>query len=521
MEHLLNEISARLELARKSSRWAGRCPECGGSSTTDRFSLYDTGSYRCFSCGIKGDIISWLRTYEGKTCPEAHQLAGQSCRIASSCPVAGKCRLGDGTTHRNHTPGPRALTPRPEPRAQGLGISRPNTPAQLWQRWAEALVTEAAATLARTPAALAWLAARGIDQAAATRFRLGWRPRNTKADRAANGIPPREGKPELWVPAGLVIPIYPDPASPDPGAIHRVRIRRPASERTRFLPKRKYEWIEGSGKSVMVIRPTVTPSRGTVVVEAELDAEAIAVAHPQVTIIALGTVINPLPAYLLAELADPLATPVILVALDADPAEDPDGNQDTKLGAGPKAVAAWLAQFRTARYWPTPAGKDAGDYAKDHQGDLAAWIDAGLPPAPVRPTITPQPPKQAAPVAPPRQDLAPTPDRDQQGGEGEEVQILHLRDGREILLTDDQPTWQRLTDQGRPVFTRHELARLVAAAEACQDPAEAKTLADAALLAKQTFGGYIHHGGPATPDPVEPAAQQPRPTTLNQRRITT
>jgi len=86
-------------------------------------------------------------------------------------------------------------------------------------------------------------------------------------------------------------------------------------------------------------------------------------------VLAIGTVKGPLPEGLLQELAE---LPVILVALDAD-----DG-KNKKPGAGQQAVATWLKQFRHAKYWPVPAGKDPGEYVKEHQGDIAAWVESGL-----------------------------------------------------------------------------------------------------------------------------------------------
>jgi hypothetical protein len=251
------------------------------------------------------------------------------------------------------------------------------------------LVAKARASLAREPEEIAWLASRGICPQTADRMQLGWLAHDLRVDRRTLGLPADADKDRLWVPGGLVIPIF-SPA----GDVLRLRIRRPPAARERFLPDRKYVWIKGSGNLPMVLRPTV-PVRGAVIVEAELDAMAVAAAHPGVMVVALGTVAGGVDSALSAELAK---CPVILVALDADQ------GKDGQLGAGPAAVKRWRASFRQARFWPMPAGKDPGDFVRDHGGDLCQWVESGLPPV-------------CAP-APPRQDDSFSPERHSAGDGG-------------------------------------------------------------------------------------------------------
>jgi len=361
MQAIISAIAEQYSLKKNGGRYIGACPECGGSANSDRFRLYADGGFRCFSCGFKGDIITWLRKKEGKSCPDAHEYAGIPCR-AASCHVRGTCRLGDGSGKRAMRQ-PRSCKPLEQPGQSGLPLTSVKSPKALWRTWAEELAEKAMAELMTNQKALDWLASRGISAAAADRFGLGWLGHDRKVKRDAIGLPPKDGKPELWVPGGLVVAIW------DENTIHRLRIRRTDEDRGRFLPALKYVWLEGSGTEPLIIRPA-GKIRGAVIVESELDAYAVAAAHDQVMVIALGTVGAGLPPELRREVA---LIPTILVALDAD---SDQGNKPNS-GAGPAAVKKWLATFRQARFWPVPNGKDPGEYAQ-HGGNIRAWIETGL-----------------------------------------------------------------------------------------------------------------------------------------------
>ena len=364
MQTIIENIAKQYGLKRGNGKYVGPCPECGGSGTSDRFNIRDDGGYKCYSCDFKGDLISWLRNKEGMSCPEAHQAIDKDC-TNTGCAVRAKCRMGDGNPSGYRRP--HSVSPVSQDQARTLPTTEVKAPKDRWQDWAVSMVAAGIQKIQAEPEVLSWLASRGIDQAAVRRFNLGWQPKNSKIDRDVVGLAPRDdGKKHLWIPDGLVIPIYDDYAM-----VHRLRIRRPPESRDRFLPDLKYVWMEGSGTAPLVIRPQATTIRGAVIVEAELDAMACAAAHPDVLIIALGTVSAGLPDQLRAELA---GLPVLLIALDADITKNSGGS-----GAGPKAIAAWTREFRQAKYWPVPEGKDPGDYAMAG-GDLHAWIEAGLPP---------------------------------------------------------------------------------------------------------------------------------------------
>lgn len=393
MSHEPADIAIRLNLRQNGGRWSGICPKCGGSAGTDRFSLYESGGFKCYACDFKGNRIKWLREMEGLTCPEAHRAAGQRCD-ATTCPVYATCSEGRGEKRDR---GPRraaSTTLAPETVASAPRVNTPTAPADLWHAWAADFCLSSARQLPAQVEVMAWLEKRGLDATTARvqYFGLGWNHRSVNIDRASIGLTPeKDGKNTLWIPAGLVIP-----TNDLTGQLQRLRIRRTDDDRARFNADLKYVWIEGSSTELMIL-PATGPCRGVMIIEAELDAMACAAAHPGVTVIALGTVNAAITPAAHAALD---AAPVILVALDADPA------RNGLFGAGPKAVANWTANWSKAKYWPTPYGKDPGEYA-EQGGDLFKWIESGLPAATRAPIETAT-----------KHENAPSPLLSQSGGAG-------------------------------------------------------------------------------------------------------
>lgn len=471
MQHIIEKIASEHNLKRRSGRWVGQCPECGGSSGSDKFNLRDDGGYKCYGCDFKGDIITWLRKKEGMSCGQAHQEAGKVCNNPS-CPVRSTCRMGDGTGRPKYRPAVVAPRAQATSRLPDTKITYPN---QRWQQWAEAMTAAGLQNIQTRQADLAWLSRRGIGADSVIRFNLGWMVHNSKIDRQRIGLGPRDdGKKHLWIPDGLIIPIFDDYAY-----IHRLRIRRPQAARDRFLPDLKYVWLEGSGTGPMIIRPESGVTRGAVIVEAELDGMAVAAAHDQVLVIALGTVRAGIPSKLHEELA---ALPVVLVCLDADP------GKDGKTGAGPQAIAAWTAGFRQAKFWPVPDGKDPGNYA-ELGGDLEGWIEAGLVPEVVSHDEILM--SGCNPMG--------GPGRPEKEGAGNEsvplVGTITVPDGRVLHITNDQPTWLQLAGAGKIVFTENELQRLQSA---CLEltAAEAEIMKSSVLDTKEVMGtAYVFRGG--------------------------
>ncbi|APG24080.1 CHC2 zinc finger domain-containing protein [Syntrophotalea acetylenica] len=340
-------------LKKKTAKeWAGPCPACGG---TDRFVVWtDRDAWYCRGCAKGGDAIEFLRMTEGLSCPDAHEALGLPCS-AACCPAREKCRLGDGK------PGaaprdPMLSTPAiKQPPRQDWQPSAATQPADAWAQKAEKLTEWAHQQLLGNEIQLDYLAARGLPAAAVRRFRLGYVPADLYRERAAWGLPAetsdRTGKPKkLWIPQGLLIPFMAD------GIIHRIRIRRHKADGT----QPRYYWLPGSGNDVVIINPS---ARAFVVVESDLDA--LAVVH------ATGDLIGGVPLGTCSARPKTHADEVlgralcILVALDVDQ-------------AGTKNWPWWRDHYARADRWPVPAGKDPGDYVKDHGGDLRAWVEAGL-----------------------------------------------------------------------------------------------------------------------------------------------
>jgi hypothetical protein len=237
-----------------------------------------------------------------------------------------------------------------------------------WRHKAGELADKAAAALLKSEKALSWLAARGIDRAAAAEFGLGLVTAE-KAEasgifrsRAAWGLPDEKSEKTgrakaLWIPRGIVIPYRVD------GQVVRLRVRRPNAD---VRPgAAKYYVVPGSRMDRTLVNAAAPV---LVVVETELDALMVAtlagVAGENVGALAMGTSHAKPDAAAHAALERAVK---ILVALDADSA-----------GAG--GAAWWRATYRQAVRWPVPSGKDPGD-AFAAGVDIAAWVRAGLPPA--------------------------------------------------------------------------------------------------------------------------------------------
>ena len=479
MQEIVDRIVQSANLRRRGRRFVGACPVCGGSEKSDRFVLHQDGGYKCYGCGIKGDVITWLRKQEGMSCGQAHEAAGKPC-TNFSCPGRARCRMGDGKTVGGHGVSSRILRRRRamkscDDQAPGLSISDRSMPSPSWLSWATGLQRVAARELMRNHDELAWLAGRGIGQEAARRFGLGWLASNTKVDRSAIGLPRRDdGKTRLWVPAGLLIPISTE------SGLHRLRVRRTPAERDRFLPDLKYVWIEGSGTGPMQIEPSSGRARGAVIVEAELDAMAIAAAHHDVMVVALGSV----SAGIDTSLSDRLsAMPVILVSLDADqPAAG-------KPAAGPRAVAAWRERYRQARFWPVPSGKDPGEYHAAG-GNLRDWIEAGLPPVVGHDSVSSGCNDRGGGMGA-VQNNGQAGEKETNGPVWYEIDVA----GRAVCLTDDRDQWLRLASSGRVVFSANELKRLGQACAALSED-EAVVLRERVMDMKEVMGtAYIYRGG--------------------------
>ena len=129
MSVLVADIAFRHSLRRGSGRWSGPCPKCGGSARSDKFVIKEDGGFKCYACDFKGDIVTWLREMEGKSCAEAHEIAGLPC-LSHTCAVRGTCRFGDGSGRRS-VPSRRSVAP-PQTQVHSLPVCSGTSPLPQW-----------------------------------------------------------------------------------------------------------------------------------------------------------------------------------------------------------------------------------------------------------------------------------------------------------------------------------------------------------------------------------------------------
>jgi len=255
---------------------------------------------------------------------------------------------------------------------------RPGLPPVIGQQHAAELVDWAHRQLLANAEQLAYLAGRGITEESVRRFHLGWcpgehgkdiyRPRESwglPTEMKDDGVTPKK----LWIPRGLVIPVY----APAEGTANpvRLRIRRP-KEHLREGDS-KYIVVPGSTRHTLVTDPD---ARAFVIVEAELDAMLISQSVGNLAGgIALGSLAHKPDANTDQMLTKALA---VLVALDFEPPTDADA--DPKKAAKLRRIYGWWTErYPRAERWPVPVGKDPGD-AYMAGCDIGVWVTAGLPP---------------------------------------------------------------------------------------------------------------------------------------------
>ena len=352
--------------------YASACPVCGGN---DRFRVWpekkDGGAWWCRAEDKGGDAISLLMHAKGMSFKEACAHLGRQMKAK-----------------------PRARTPQ-QPRKAAVEFKPRETasPAELWQQKAAEFVEASHAVLLKTPDQLDWLAARGITEETARRFKLGWNAADIWRAKPTWGV--EDNGKKLWLPVGLIIPYHAD------GRIHRVRVRRPEGDP-------RYYIVPGSGAAPMMICPEQVIPRGVgawIVVESELDAILIAQdAGDIICVASLGSCFTKPDGSLYDALR---RADHIINALDFD-------------AAGLKASPWWAEHFPQAERWPVPRGKDPGDYRKEG-GDIRAWIIAGLPYG-LRPSPSPQsPPVKGGEVETAKTGI-PSPSTGEGRGEGVNVE---------------------------------------------------------------------------------------------------
>ncbi len=298
--------------------YAGPCPWCGGR---DRFRAWpESGRWWCRQCGRQGDVIQYLRDMRGMTFKDAVKLVGKD-------PDQGTMRQGNRKA---------------EPRKSSI----PPTP---WKERATRFMEGARETLT---GAMPFLKARGITRKTAEAAGLGWNPRDVYERREIWGLPGERRKDgrqrQLWLPAGLVIPLIRD------RRVLRVRIRRPEGDP-------RYVVVSGSYMGPML---WTTQIRLAVIVESELDGLLIRQeAGDKMNVVALGSAQTRPDEATVALLRE---MDILLIALDFDEA------------GGKEAWRWWRKAYpETVVRWPVPEGKDPGDYFKSG-GSIRAWLSAGF-----------------------------------------------------------------------------------------------------------------------------------------------
>ena len=304
----------------------------------------------CHSCQGRGDIIDLFATAQDM---EQSQAFVEFMR--EHCPGALDRATGPGARYKRTPQMPEQGSTPTDWSPRDL-----HRPPQTWREKAGKVMTWGSEQLQQAPDIVEWLRKRGISEATAARFGLGWIPQDAYRERESWGVPAEHHKDgrekKLWIPRGLVIPYLRH------GELQRLRFRRFQEDQ---LPR--YYILPGSGRAPMWIQCTASrPSHeAVVVVEAELDGIML---HEQagdlVHVLALGSSsAKPNDPEVLAALDRSVS---ILLSLDFDQ-------------AGQKATAWWQERYSAAEYWPVPQGKDPGD-AYQAGVDIREWILDGLPP---------------------------------------------------------------------------------------------------------------------------------------------
>src|SRR5919107_3068706 len=74
---IVQVIQERVPLRRSGTTWKGLCPFHG--EKTPSFHVYDKGFFKCYGCGVGGDVIKFVELFDKVAFPEAvRQLAARA-----------------------------------------------------------------------------------------------------------------------------------------------------------------------------------------------------------------------------------------------------------------------------------------------------------------------------------------------------------------------------------------------------------------------------------------------------------
>jgi DNA primase len=478
-------ITPRKASTADGGEYSSSCPACGDGGKglrSDRFRIWPAkkndgglcvGRFWCRRCGVSGDTIEFLQQFHNMDFHEACES------------------LGITLTHRSTGSFKKYNAPPVAKMIQGWVPKTYPLPADLWQEKAGNLLADCKSRLPTDGEALAFLADRGISEAVAVEYGLGFNLSSKGKDRyrprASWGLPAKGGgkKQALWIPRGWVIPCFRD------DKLVQLRIRRIDSDIKEFAPEIKYLPLDGSSMATMVLNP-----QADIFAVVECGFDAILLASIFGDLIGIVTTWNSSArpdTYAHNLLA---ASSFIINLLDFD-----KGGNDQQ---------AWWCETYPQNFRPEPPslGCDPGEMFEGGV-DIKSWLLAAVPRG-LQIRIGGAPPVQQPPL-PAAQKPASNDVAKQEQAEscvvemdlsnGETLYLIRFQNGR---LTDEgRREWHRLTGEGEAVFTEKEMAHLQTAI-GDMEPREKLEAGLKAIEVKKMFGGVITGGRKVSvPDEVD------------------
>lgn len=294
--------------------YSSPCPWCGGK---DRFLVWtDSQRYWCRQCGVKGDLIQFLRDFKGLSFIEAK-----------------------GCTNTNID----------TPKAQITSKNKLCQP-ELWQSQARVFVDRAFKQLLgnRDNILKRLEVSRGIKPETAAKFKLGYCHHDFYINRKEWGLEEKAKEngqlKKLWLPKGLIIPKF------NNREVTRIRVRR-------FNSQPKYYILPGSETRPLILGNL--KAEYAILIESELDAILLEQEIKEdVLIVATGSVATKLDSTLLKAISEKK----VLVSYDNDQ-------------AGIKAVRSDI-ELLNGCYLPPVDGKDITESFLSGI-DLEDWFNVG------------------------------------------------------------------------------------------------------------------------------------------------
>ena len=335
--------------ATNGGEFCGACPWCGGR---DRFRIWPEhpkgtgGRFWCRQCRRSGDAIQFLRDYQNMSYQEAYQAVTGQNPSNFSFARQGKQKSNSGQNTQSQRPY--------QPQNYSL-------PSRKWLDQAGDLVGKAHQTLLEYQPGLEYLKQRGFNEDFIKRWKFGW-IRQDKYDNLQKwGIQGPENK-KVWLPSGLLIPMWQNIGDcPFPDTI-KLKIRRPEQERKKFNPAAKY-WLVRGGYSGPVILSRYGDFRlPCVIVESELDGLLLLQdCGDLVNILCLGSA-TIRPDETMAELLKQM--PKLFLAFDND-------------SGGGSGARWWIKNFKNVMLCVPFSGKDVTEFRQNGY-DLRLWIQAAM-----------------------------------------------------------------------------------------------------------------------------------------------